>query len=154
MPIAFNPVFELREIDLTDDTSVPATTGTNDQSLTPDVGKVWQVVQIYFSAPDPAGSSSGTHGLRFYPRSEVATNNLIAYVQGNFGSAINIGQNMAFNGDAKQPATQQYQVDLMYKGILWSNNTKPFLFRYYNTTDVAQAGTRTLKFLVREFNEP
>jgi hypothetical protein len=152
MPIAFNPHFKLKVIDLTDDTTVgPA--GSNTQTLTPPAGKIYSIKYIYYNAPDPAGSGAGTHELAI-ERILVTSERRNALVKATTGNTINIGTNSLWAGDsAEYPSNANQQHDLMYRGDLICSNDYPIKFVYNNDTDVNQTGTRVLEILVKEYDE-
>ena len=55
--------FKLKTVDLSDDTTI-APAGQNTQTLQPADGKIYEVIGIYVSIPDPAGSGAGTSSGR------------------------------------------------------------------------------------------
>jgi len=151
MGIVKNNNFKLKHISLTDDTSVIAT-GTNTQTLTPPTGKIYIIRMIYYHAPDPAGSSAGTHELTIQ-RIMVTTARRLAFLRSTTGNAIYYND-LVMNADSSEiPTSVQEQFLLNIGGLIVASNSYPIQFKYDNDTDVAQAGTRTLEILVEEHNE-
>jgi len=151
MTIAFNPYFELVEIDLSDNTSI-APGGTNTQTLTPPAGFCYQIVGIYYSAPDPAGSGAGTHELNVYYDTATEYPYQLIFLQSATGSGIYIGKYASFIATTEQP-TGSLQASLCYGGYIWCTNTEPILFEYDNDTDVNQTANRILRVLVKKYKQ-
>jgi hypothetical protein len=142
--------FKLKLIDLTNDDSVASGGGINTQNLRPNQGYIYQIIGIEGNHPDPVGSTAGTHSLAI--RRDDGTNFFnIAFISANTGTDIEIQRN-GFIGTAETPSNITEQYDLIYK-TLFCNYTNYISFRYTNSTDVNQTGTRTLKIWVKEFKE-
>jgi hypothetical protein len=145
--------FKLKVVDLSDDTNVAAS-GTNSQTLQPAAGKIYQIVDIAYHAPDPAGSAAGTHEVRLYRSAITVSQDMILRVAGTTGTAIQVGYCQNFAGDSSEdPSNAREQFLLIQGGLIWCSNSIPIVVYYKNDTDVAQAGTRTCKITVLEFDE-
>lgn len=139
----------LEIFDLSDDTSVSSAGGTNTQTLQAPTGFIYQVIDIGYSAPDPAGSGSGSHKLTFKYR--TAQDDL-GYVNSAFGNAVGISNNGFEGSTSEYPASATDQLLLM-RSYVYVSNLVPIDFLYTNSTNVAQAGTRALKIVVKKFPE-
>ena len=138
-------------MDLSDNTGVNAG-NSNTQTLTPPTGKIYTMAMIYYHAPDPAGSSSGTHDLTI-KRVYVSIARQLAIIKATTGNDVTVGSNTLWSGDSnEQPSNVELQYALTHGGLI-ASNSYPIQFIYNNDTDVAQAGTRTCEILVREYNE-
>jgi len=135
-------------IDLSDDTEVAHTGGQNVQTLQPDVGFVYEVINISYNAP--AVGTSGTHDLEMKYTGDL---HYIVRVRSTFATAIAI-KSLGFIGDSsEEPAATNDQYDLMRRGVLIATNGLPISIPYTNDTDVAQAGTRELLIVVKKYRE-
>jgi len=148
-----NNGFKLKLIDLSDNTSVASSGGTNKQTLQPDPGKIYEVCKIWYVASDPAGSSAGSHKIECHYETTGDTYNGVFRIAGNTGSGI-YTRFGGFVGDSEEaPSTEATQQLYIGSCNLVCSNTYPLNFTYTNSTDVNQTATRTLKILVKEYNE-
>jgi len=146
-----NPNYKIDEIDLSDNTSVAAT-GTNTQVLQPPVGKFYKIKWISYSAPDPAGSSAGTHKLDCSYDAIYDDTKRIFQIVSTTGNSVLIYTG-AFVGDSSEtPSAAASQLLLITDGLVVTN-AHPICFRYTNSTDVAQAANRELYIMVEIHNE-
>ena len=150
MSYTVNPRGKIVGIDLSDDTAVAAA-GTNTQTLTPPLGNVYQIIDIYYNAPDPAGSAAGTHELGI-KQVTVTSDRYRALIRASTGNAITVNY-AGFIGDSAETPSNIREQLLFIRGQLWASNTYPMKFVYDNDTDVQQAGTRALEILVKEYGE-
>lgn len=150
MGIAFQPYFKLKLIDLSDATQVNSGGANNEQNLQPDSGKVYQIVGMEYTAANPVGSTAGTHQLTIRRNNGSATYDLGVIIS-NTGSDIKINRN-GFDGTSESPTAIAQQYDIMNR-FIYCDNTDYITFRYINSTDANQTGTRTLKLWVKEYNE-
>lgn len=143
---------KLDVIDLSDATSIAAA-GTDTQTLQPPSGKIYIVRNFQYNALDPAGSGAGTHELVVFNGIAQTVQNRSARIAATFGNPIEVGFANGFVGDSSEsPSTQTEQRFICTAGLRCNHNY-PIEFLYKNNTDVAQAGTRTLKLLVEILNE-
>ena len=149
---AFNPLFKLKTVDISDDTQVNAGANRTD-NLTPPAGEIYQVVDMMIQAAAPAGDTAGTH--QFEIRT-METNNAIytkLFCRGNHSTTIRLGTYFVMVGDSSEiPSADREQLQVM-QGMLWANNDNPIKVYYQNDTDANQTGTRTMKFLVKAYKE-
>lgn len=142
--------FTLKEVTLTDSTTVGHGPSTDTQLLQPDAGKIWEVISWDYYAADPAGSGAGTHKVEL--KQGVASNG-VASIVATTGNAVVVNQN-GFTGDSSEsPAAVATQYLFMRDGFLWASNSLPITVLYTNSTDVDKTGGRTCKFIVKEYNE-
>lgn len=139
---------KLELIDLSDDATVVATTGTDLQTLTPPVGFIYRVRAMYYNSVDPAGSSSGDQRLTF---TWAGLTGLVAYVYGTFGNDIKITNGFYLNGTTEVPGAAADQKAVI-TGLIVSNSL-PLELEYLNKTDVNKTGTRSLEILVEKIRE-
>lgn len=153
MGLAFNgAAFKLKLIDLSDDTSVTSAGGTNTQTLQPPQGKIYHVIYWIYLANSPGGTANGTHQFAAYPQNIDDTINNI-YIKSEHDSYLRINNN-GFNMTGNTVAyPTSVNGGLTLQNNIWASYDQPWDFLYQNDTDVNQTGTRTLKFLVQEFNE-
>jgi len=145
--------FKLKIIDLSDNTTVTASGGTNTQTLTPPDSKIYEIIGIDYSAADPAGSSSGTHALSIRVTNLFVTAEHL-YVRGTTGTGIYIQPNNGLVGDSSEvPSATSDQLFYITRGALKCSATNTIAFIYTNNTDVNQTGNRQCKVMVLEYNE-
>jgi hypothetical protein len=153
MTLNHHPHFKLKQIDLSDDTTVAAS-GTNTQSLTPPAGKIYRIISILYVAPDPSGSSSGTHELEWrYNGFTQGSSGRLGFVQGNTGSGISVSSNRYVGNASEVLSSETLQHQLITLGCMYCSSTYTIDFKYDNDTDVSQTGTRTLLIMVLEYDE-
>jgi len=141
--------FDIIQVDLTTDATVTHGPTTEQMRLTPPKGFAYQVIAWQIDIPDPAGSSSGTHVLTCYHSNANAIDNRLFMATGNTGNKINVGRYFQMVADSESP-TQNVDQAAILRDACWCTNDFPILFEYENKTDVDQAGTRTLKLLVKK----
>jgi len=138
----------IKEIDLSDNTSVAGGGGTNTQTLQPPEGLCYLITRLWIEIPDPVGSGANDHRLEVYWDASFTTASRLLYCLSNFGSDIstNAGGLVA---TTEVPSSQNQQSEIL-TGIArsWASYDSPIYFLYTNNTDVAQAGTRTIKMIV------
>ena len=142
--------YKFKLVDLTDNTQVNSGGATNTQALRPADGKIYEVVHMYVYIPDAVGSTAGTHKIEcaYNDESDASGNFLI---QGNTGTAY-IGITCAgFVGDAEQPAGLPTQFDRIKS--LTASYDYYINFKYTNSLDANQTGTRRIEIWVKEFDE-
>lgn len=142
---------KIKIVDLSDDTQVNAGGSNNSQSLQPNSGKIYEIIEIYYDAADPSGSTSGTHQLeiQYYDGTNSMT---VARIRGNTGSGIGI-YTSDFSGDSQElPADAREQALLRRGRQLLASNSAYLIFKYTNNTDANQTGTRTCYVVVKETN--
>jgi hypothetical protein len=141
--------FKLKVIDLTNDTTVVATTGTNSQTLQPSANRIYEIVNLYYWVDAPIGDTSGTHELEALWN----TTRRIWRIVGNHSTTLSINE-WAFGGDnSEAPSGIDNQYEMQHRGRVWASNSEPVIFKYSNKTDANQTGTRTLEILVKEYME-
>jgi len=141
--------YKLEIVDLSDDTEVAHTVGTNTQLLQPPVGFVYEVMAIDYDAPTIGGSSSGTHRLYITPDSFISP---VALIIATFASYVRIRDFQFYGNQAETPSAAASQFTIINSGLVASYD-HPITFEYFNWTDVAQAGTRALIFVVKKYRE-
>lgn len=151
MPYNREDKYKIEMIDLTTSTSVASSGGVEYLDLQPDIGYVYEVVFLKISIPDPVGSGSGTHRLTGGYWDGSAHWGMF-YVQSNTGTAITSAES-GFVGTSEQPATAADQFNIISGQIIVASNSEPFRFRYLNSTDVNQTGSKTIKVWVKIFRE-
>ena len=72
MPIEGNTKIEIKEIDLSDNTSVAAGADKT-ETLQPPAGIIYKINKIWFDIHDPTGSGSGTHVLYMNVQTAIST---------------------------------------------------------------------------------
>lgn len=148
-----NHSFKLKLIDLTDDTTVTSAGGTNTQTLQPPVGKIYEIVKIWFDMP-VVGGTINTHTLKGSYVNSGAT--LFAFFSATSDHDQNIdtyyGEFSANGTELPSGASNQYQVSHAQFN-LFCNYDNPIYFYYVNDTDANQTGTRVIKVLVKESYE-
>ena len=144
--------FRLELIDASDDTSVGA--GTNiTNTITPPVGKIYQVIDWDVHIPIPGGGGSGSHELHVRTMNGGSTSQNKLYVKTAFGAELSIGGYFEMVGATTESPSGTAPQNLILTGEVWCDHTNPLKFYYKNDADVAQAGTRRMKILVKEYNE-
>lgn len=149
MPYDREGNYTIEVITLTDDTTITHAPTTQTLQLKPDVGFVYEVLDIGYQAPDPVGSGAGTHQL--YISYNGAFNDM-ARIKATTGNAVWIAIT-GFDGDSSEvPSAIGDQYDIMHNR-LHASNSVPIDFAYTNSTDVDQSGTRTLIIVVKKYRE-
>jgi len=140
--------FEL--IDLSDDTTVTHAPTTIVNTLQPPAGYIYEVVALYYRANHPVGDTAGTHKLKIIGQN--SSFDYYASITSNFDVDITITGGYLFGGTSKLPVTAAYQWDVMHH-CLFASYDQPLDFRYTNSLDVDQTGTRTLEVWVKKTAE-
>jgi len=143
--------FLVRNIDLSDDTSVAAAANIT-QTLQPAAGKIWEIQFMAFNFPDPAGSATGDHKMQAMFDLTLSHQTALFYLTSDFGTDIKT-YNGEFSATTDLPGNVTLQYYISRKNGLCINHDTPLYFRYWNGTDVAAALMRTIKILVKEYNE-
>lgn len=149
MGYSLNTYGKIKVIDLSDNTQVNAT-ATNDQILTPNAGYLYRIRNIFYNAPDPSGSSSGTHQLDISQYDGAAYKDFLQ-TKANTGTTCTI-QYTSLRSSTNLPTDAAAQAKIITDGII-ASNSYPVRFRYTNSTDVNQTGTRYLYVFVEETAE-
>jgi len=136
-------------VDLSDGTSIAAA-GSDVQLLQPAKGYVYKILDIFYDAPDPAGSASGIHYLTILPNKMSASHKSMQTVA-DFGNAVKVDLYALSSNKTNYPSTTRDFCLIM--DFLLASYDQPLKFLYNNGTDVAQAGTRTLEILVKQIPE-
>jgi hypothetical protein len=136
-------------IDLSDDTSIAAA-GFQTLSLQPPKGTIYEVMDLYYAAPDPVGSAAGSH--RIYIGWANLSGLYLARLVAAFGNAISIRTDIGFTANTSESPSNVREQLLVFRGVFCSN-AQPLNCYYLNSTDVAQAGTRTLEVMVKKHPE-
>lgn len=144
-----NRLLGMKLIDLSDNTQVNSGGGTNTQTLQPPQGLMYKVVDMYYSAIDPVGSSANNHRLyvNWSGRSDYGP----IFISANTGANIKIQYN-GFDGTAEVPANIGDQYKVMREWLHCTYDL-PIEFKYENNTDANQTGTRTLEIIVEVYAE-
>lgn len=151
MSFAPSPNFKLDVVNLTDDTTVTHAPTSIENILTPPVGKVYIIRNIFYNAPAPVGDSAGTHELELL-QTYVTTGRRILKTKGNHSTTLNI--NVDIVGDVEEiPGVVREQNLLIKNGQIFASNSYPLVFKYTNSTDADQTGSRALEVLVEVHNE-
>jgi hypothetical protein len=144
--------YKITVIDLSDATAVPHTTGTNNQDLQPDAGKVYEIIGMFMSIAAPIGDTSGTH-QQTINRYDGTSYRTVGTIKGNHSTSLSIEQG-GFVGDSlERPSDSVSQYNIIFNGYIKATNTYPIRFTYTNNTDANQTGTRTLIIWVKEYQE-
>lgn len=141
----------LKQIDLSNDTAV-GIGGNNLQTLTPPAGKVYQVVGWYIKILAVAGATANAHGLKIRPAGGTTNEETVLQAVSNWNVAIVVGQYGGVVAGTETPSGHEQQQWIL-NGSIWASADYPLNIYYYNDTDNATSQTRTIKLLVREFNE-
>ncbi len=150
MPYDREGNYELKLITLTDDTTVAHAPTSITNTLQPDVGFIYQIIEIGYTAPDPIGSGAGTHKIVGEYNGAYKP---IFSITGTTGTAISINLS-GFTGDSDEtPTNIREQQILKNGGLIFASNSVPFNFTYTNSTDVDQTGTRTCIVFVKKYRE-
>jgi hypothetical protein len=154
MPVSKIADFKLKQIDLTDNTTVAHAPSSNTQTLQPPAGKIYEIVRIFYLAGDPAGSSAGTHSLTVTYDTTYTTYFGILYMSSTTGNDLATYFSLLVGNSAEAPASDTIQAQLNNGvGQLLASHDYPISFIYTNSTDVDQTGTRRLVILVKEYDE-
>jgi len=135
---------EIIYLDEDNDDTVIAT-GQHIQISTPPAGYIYQLIAIYYNAPDPAGSTAGTHQVELKSASGYISYVLVVATTGN---PVLIQRLELFGNSSEAPSAAANQA-LVLQSIRWSN-AEPLHIVYDNDTDVSQAGTRRCRLLVEK----
>lgn len=150
MPKIPNSNYKVTLVDLSDDTTVTASGGINTQTLQPPAGKIYEIMQVHYSAPGT--STSGDHNLEI-TFNDGAADRRIGFLETAYGNNLKIEYSTFIAGGTKEPANAREQVHLFTGGMLIASNDHPLKFIYTNDTGVNQTGTRVLALIVREIIE-
>jgi len=145
----------LKLIDLSDDTQVNSGGGQDNQFLQPNAGFIYQIISIRYYAPDPSGSTSGTHTIDIYHNdtsSEFTKDTHYLKAIANTGSNIVI-DNHALTGDSSETPSGAEQQFGMINGCIWVDNANKLTLSYSNGTDANQTATRALNVWVKVYKE-
>jgi len=145
--------YKLVEIDLSDDTQVNSGGASNTQTLQPDAGYVYEIINMNISIPDAVGSTAGTHVLQIYWKAAYETGDLIAVMSATTGNAISAGYGGTITGDNYEDPGNAREQFLMLRNTTICSNTYPISFTYTNNLDANQTGTRTIKILAKQRRE-
>jgi len=144
--------FKIVALDLSDDTQVNSGGGTHVTYIKPDVGYIYEVINIEYRAVDPDGggaSTSGTHQVEFQVPDQLFW---LIKVVADFGNNTSIFGS-GFNGNnSETPAAVADQYEAMHKWLSASNSC-PITVTYTNNTDKHQTGTRDFHVLVKKRRE-
>lgn len=152
---------KLKYIDLTDNESVAATTGTETRMLSPpkpkldhlgniiEPGKIWRIRGIYLNIPAPVGDTAGTHKIEFFRITPSGDRELVN-ISGAHSTVLKIDQGEFTGGTDETPGAAATQFEVIYCGRFVLSHRYPLKIIYTNATDAAQAGIRALEFLVEE----
>jgi len=140
----------IKEIDLSDDTSVDASGGTNTQSLTPPIGQIYKVVDLLITINTPGGTSTGSHKLQC---NHLDATYFIFSLTAAHDAAMQAYGGQFIAGSNETPSSINQQFVLMHEGVIVASNASPVDFVYTNSTDVAQTTTRTLKLIVEVYKD-
>lgn len=140
---------KIKIVNLTNSTQVNAS-ATNNQDLQPDSGSIYKIRNLLYNAPDPAGSTAGTHSITAYFYDGTSYRAVFESIA-NTGTGINI-KNTGLRSSTNNPSDGAAQAILLTSGIFCSNSY-PIRFTYSNDTDANQTGTRTLVLLIEELAE-
>jgi len=143
--------FTLEMINLSDDTQVNSGGNSNIQILIPPAGKIYQIVDIRYTAPDPIGSAANSQYLMV--RSNDGVNQIEHLkIEAPFSEAIYINRGEYYGSTSEEPTDATAQFIQLCQSLYSSRNAYLDFF-YFNNTDVHQTGTRVLDILVKVFNE-
>jgi hypothetical protein len=141
---------KLKLIDLSDNTSVASSGGTDTQTLQPNSGYIYKIVNMLVVIPAIA-AASGAHTLSFKSQNTTSGYNIIK-LSGTDGAVMRIYQGN-FYADSESPSGASEQFLLIHGGLLMASNDEPIDIIYKNSSDTNQTGTRTLEILVEEIPE-
>ena len=141
--------YAIEVIDLTATATVTHGPTSSTVQLKPPVGFVYEIVDIGYTAPDPAGSAAGTHSLHC---NYLGAFSDVFRILCTTGTALFISVSGFFGDSSETPATDPDQYRLMRKYLV-ASNAVPLEFVYTNSTDVDQVGTRTLIVVVKKYRE-
>lgn len=134
-------------VDLSDNTSVASGGGDDTQNLQPASGYIYEVIGFYYKAPDPTGSTSGSH--KIYVRSSLDSEMSFLSGASNSGADLLYKNNVWTSADNFQvPSTEDAQVNSIRNLMCDHSN---YLELYYkNATDANQTASRDSYFLVKK----
>jgi hypothetical protein len=145
-------MFTIEMVDLTDDTQVNSGGGTDTQSLQPDAGYVYEVVDIYAYIPDPVGSTANSHKLAISMQNCTTAENIATIISAT-GNYIAISCSGFVGSTSEQPSNHREQFLIKQGGLLFASNSQPLDFKYTNSTDANQTGTRRIEVWVKKYRE-
>ena len=128
-----------------DDATAVAAAAQDVYTLQPPAGTIYQVISFYWNIP-AIGGSAGNHHINIERTPAATWRHFRATNAGT--SAINCNYDDVQTSSSKTPSNAREQANLHNK--LWASNSVPLYFEYDNQTDTQQAGTRTLRILVRK----
>ena len=145
--------FKIKKIDLSDNTTVAHTTGTNTQTLQPAAGFIYEIINIDVNIPVTNAGAAGNHSLTFRHDDGTDTYNvIIATAVGN--TVITINPRIGISaGVSEYPGGSAQQYDYLSKGIIKLSNTEYMTIVYTNNSDNDQTGNRALLIWVKEYRE-
>ena len=112
-------------------------------TITPPVGELWRVKNLYFSVP-AIGATSGTHSIHVYTGS-IDINEFIN-LYGAYTGTLTLKRNVKGSGTSVPTNDAEVQRAILNMVI---TNSLPLSIKYSNLTDVAQTGTIAIS-VVRE----
>lgn len=138
------PNYELGDTDLTDDTEIAAAGGTNTQTLRPPIGKIYEIIDIFYSSAAPIGATANTHQLSCR-QTFISTSRQQFLVKGAFNSSIEVQNGMLSGNDTENPTNAREQYICIRRRTLIAGYNTPLLFIYTNDSDANKTGNRILE---------
>jgi len=122
-----------------------ASAGTTTITITPPVGELWRIKQIYTLLSRPTSSTSGTHSIsiRAYGVSSI---NEVLSLTSNFDGSLQLLRNTITSATAtngKQPSLEADQQRAILS--LVATASSPLVIVYTNNTNVTQSNTINLR---------
>ncbi len=128
--------------------SVAASNGTINYTLTPPIGQIYKIKNIFLAIEPPIGASSGTHRVYLKPNGTLYQGAIVS----TFDHGVYI-RYYAFEGNStEQPSGATEQMNFLLNAISCSS-TVPFVMRYDNNTDVEQTDSMELQYVVEIYKE-
>jgi len=149
MPYNREDLYKIKRIDLTNDATVAHTGGTETQTLQPDVGFVYEIIDIYIDIPYSVGDTAGTHELSIKYQNQTEE---LSFIKSAFNNKLTVGTNGYYGSDTESPTAMSDQLNIMRHSIAVSHD-QPLDFVYTNDLDADNTGTRAIEILVKQYRE-
>jgi hypothetical protein len=117
-------------------------------TITPPLGEIWRIKNLYINIPAPVGGTAGTHYVLVHGYGGSPIKNSLLYASSNYGDAIQIRYNTILSATAaagKNPTTEQAQQAAILG--LSITNAEP-LKLYYNNGATGGLQSATINITV------
>ena len=149
MPANYNPhARKVLSLDLSATTTVLAGQ-TEDISVTPPTGKIYNLISAYLRCSPPTGATSGKH------RFEIFSMNIAGvgiYAESDYATEVKVANNCIKTANVDKMPDTTGDISGAFRTI-FGTNSNPFTIKYYNNTDADQSNTRYIRLIVEQFDE-